>query len=101
MSRQGGVARGDNLATDIAGANAAGLTSVWLNRFGAVRKEQDSQPDVEISSFSELTPYYLTTMALLTWMQSQRKSARLPAFSLVVGIRQFITSCMQRNQCAA
>lgn len=50
---------GDNLITDVAGANEAGLTSVWLNRFGAIRKEQDPQPDVEISSFSELTPHLL------------------------------------------
>ena len=48
---------GDNLATDVAGANAAGLTSVWLNRYGSTQTEHDPQPDVEISSFSELTPH--------------------------------------------
>ena len=48
---------GDSLAADIAGANAAGLTSVWLNRTVSVRNEHDPKPDVEISSFSELAPY--------------------------------------------
>jgi len=46
---------GDNLATDVAGANAAGLTSVWLNRTGASRTEHDPAPDIEIASLSELT----------------------------------------------
>ena len=50
---------GDSLATDVAGANAAGLTSVWLNRDGAVRSKNDAQPDLEITSLSELTLYLL------------------------------------------
>lgn len=50
---------GDSLATDVAGANSAGLTSVWLNRDGAVRNENDAHPDLEITSLSELTPYLL------------------------------------------
>lgn len=50
---------GDSLATDVAGANAAGLTSVWLNRDGSVRSKDDAQPDLEISSLSELTRYLL------------------------------------------
>lgn len=50
---------GDSLAADVAGANAAGLTSVWLNRDGSVRNKNDAQPDLEITSLSELTPYLL------------------------------------------
>jgi HAD superfamily hydrolase (TIGR01509 family) len=50
---------GDSLAADVAGANAAGLTSVWLNRDGSVRKRDDAPPDLEIASFSELMPYLL------------------------------------------
>ena len=47
---------GDNLATDVAGARAAGLTAVWLNRTGRLRSEQEPAPDIEIRSLSELTP---------------------------------------------
>ncbi|MYB76638.1 MAG: HAD family hydrolase [Chloroflexi bacterium] len=50
---------GDSLAADVAGANAAGLSSVWLNRDGTVRSKNDAQPDLEITSLSELTPYLL------------------------------------------
>ena len=45
---------GDSLASDVAGANAAGLTSVWLNRTGALRTEVDAEPDFEIRSLSDL-----------------------------------------------
>lgn len=45
---------GDNLATDIAGAKAAGLTAVWLNRSGLLRKEGDPEPDVELPSLVDL-----------------------------------------------
>lgn len=45
---------GDSLASDVAGANAAGITSVWLNRNGAIRAENDPKPDLEIRSLSEL-----------------------------------------------
>lgn len=37
---------GDSLATDVAGANAAGLTSVWLNRDGTIRSKNGAQPDL-------------------------------------------------------
>ena len=50
---------GDSLATDVAGANTAGLTSVWLNRDRTVRSKNGAQPDLEITSLSELTPYLL------------------------------------------
>lgn len=45
---------GDSLSTDIAGANAAGVTSVWLNRKGLMRTPLDPVPDYEISSLSQL-----------------------------------------------
>ena len=50
---------GDSLAADVAGANAAGLSSVWLNRDGLLRSKNDAQPDLEVTSLSELTPYLL------------------------------------------
>lgn len=50
---------GDSLASDVAGANAAGLTSVWLNRNGTARNRSDARPDLEIASFSELMPHLL------------------------------------------
>ncbi len=50
---------GDSLASDVAGANAAGLSSVWLNREGTVRSQNDAQPDLEITSLLELTPNLL------------------------------------------
>lgn len=43
---------GDNLTADVAGANAAGLASVWINRHGARRKAGDPEPDVEITTLS-------------------------------------------------
>ena len=45
---------GDNLATDVAGALAAGCNAVWLNRRGATRLDTHPQPHAEIRSLSEL-----------------------------------------------
>jgi len=45
---------GDSLATDVAGARAAGLTAVWLNRTGATRQAGEPVPDYEIGSLAEL-----------------------------------------------
>ncbi len=45
---------GDSLTTDVAGAKAAGLTAVWLNRSGRSRREGDPEPDVEIRSLLDL-----------------------------------------------
>jgi putative hydrolase of the HAD superfamily len=45
---------GDSLASDVAGANGAGLASVWLNRDGNARPAGAPTPDVEIRSLSEL-----------------------------------------------
>ena len=50
---------GDSLEADVAGANAAGLTSVWLNRDGTACNRSDARPDLEIASFSELMPHLL------------------------------------------
>lgn len=44
---------GDSLETDVAGANASGAVSVWLNRDGA-RNTSGVQPDHEIRSLAEL-----------------------------------------------
>ena len=48
---------GDNPETDVAGARAAGLTSVWLNRTGRLPSEREPAADIEIRSLSELTPW--------------------------------------------
>ena len=45
---------GDNLMTDVAGAKAARVTAVWLNRGGLRRGEDDPEPDIEIRSLSNL-----------------------------------------------
>ena len=44
---------GDRLDTDVAGANAAGMTSVWLNA-GANEMTADSRPSRIISSWGDL-----------------------------------------------
>jgi putative hydrolase of the HAD superfamily len=45
---------GDSLSADVAGAHAAGLTAVWLNRDRLPWKEGDPKPDYEIRSLTEL-----------------------------------------------
>ena len=45
---------GDNPDTDVAGARAAGLTAVWLNREGIARKESDPEPHFEIGTLASL-----------------------------------------------
>ena len=46
---------GDNLASDVTGAKATGLTAVWLNGSGVARTADDPEPDIEIRSLSEVT----------------------------------------------
>jgi putative hydrolase of the HAD superfamily len=46
---------GDSLAADVAGAKAAGLGAVWLNRGGLALRPDDPPPDREIRSLRELT----------------------------------------------
>ena len=45
---------GDSLESDVAGARAAGITAVWLNRSGRRRLHREPQPDAEIRSLLEL-----------------------------------------------
>lgn len=45
---------GDSLHTDVAGAKAAGLTAVWLNRHDSKPKPGDPEPDLEVESLTEL-----------------------------------------------
>jgi len=48
-----GIMIGDKLTTDILGANRIGMTSVWINRHGAIRND-DIVPSYEIKSLTEL-----------------------------------------------
>jgi putative hydrolase of the HAD superfamily len=48
---------GDELRTDVAGAKAAGLTAVWLNRTGVEPRPEDLLPDIEVRSLSQLRAY--------------------------------------------
>ncbi|MCA0757950.1 HAD family hydrolase [Paenibacillus sp. N4] len=48
-----GIMVGDKLTTDILGANTIGMTSVWVNRHGAVRND-DIIPTHEIKHLEEL-----------------------------------------------
>ena len=45
---------GDSLAADVVGAQAAGLTAIWLNRGGLSWKDGDPKPDHELRSLAEL-----------------------------------------------
>lgn len=47
---------GDTLTADVAGARAAGMTAVWLNRDGAERARDAIEPDIEIGSLLDLLP---------------------------------------------
>jgi HAD superfamily hydrolase (TIGR01549 family) len=51
---------GDSLSSDVAGANAAEITSVWLNRNGVVSEFGAPVADHTISSLSELPPLLST-----------------------------------------
>lgn len=48
-----GIMVGDKLTTDILGANTVGMTSVWVNRHGAVRNDEII-PSHEIAHLEEL-----------------------------------------------
>ena len=54
VSREGVWHVGDSVTADVAGAKAAGLASVWLNRRGRVRTQEDPEPNQEIRSLSDL-----------------------------------------------
>lgn len=44
---------GDSLEFDVAGASAAGIRSVWVNRHGTERSPADPEPDHEIPTVQE------------------------------------------------
>ena len=48
---------GDSLEADVAGANNAGITSVWLNRHSEIRDIDSPTPDLEIASLRDLIQY--------------------------------------------
>ena len=52
---------GDDLALDVAGAQAAGLRAVWMNRSGAALPAGAAVPDAVCASFDEL----------LAWLEQQ------------------------------
>jgi putative hydrolase of the HAD superfamily len=52
---------GDDLALDVAGAQAAGLRAVWMNRHGAALPAGAAAPDAVCASFDEL----------LAWLEQQ------------------------------
>lgn len=53
ISPEEGIMVGDKLTTDILGANRVGMTSVWINRHGAVRNDEII-PTFEIKSLTDL-----------------------------------------------
>lgn len=52
---------GDDLALDVAGAQAAGMRAVWMNRRGAVLPDGAPQPDAICATLDEL----------LAWLEQQ------------------------------
>lgn len=48
---------GDNLRTDVAGARAVGMASVWINRWGALPGDPDVKPDLEVRRADEIVPH--------------------------------------------
>lgn len=54
---------GDNVLTDVAGARAAGLTAVWLNRDGATPPEGAEKPHLVVSSLTEFGRHVSAALA--------------------------------------
>ncbi|MDQ3552839.1 MAG: HAD family hydrolase [Chloroflexota bacterium] len=54
---------GDNVLTDVAGARAAGLTAVWLNRDGATPPAGAEKPDLVVSSLTEFGRHVSAALA--------------------------------------
>jgi len=46
------------MEADVAGAKAAGLTAVWVNRTGARPKPEEPAPDYEVASLTELAALF-------------------------------------------
>lgn len=67
---------GDDLNTDVAGAKAAGLTAVWLNRGDDPWKEGRPRPDYEIRSLRDLAA--LLSAAGNGWVERPRSSPPRP-----------------------
>jgi HAD superfamily hydrolase (TIGR01509 family) len=51
---------GDSLPADIAGARAAGMDCVWVNRAGLTRREEEAQPDHEVADLRPLVEIALS-----------------------------------------
>jgi putative hydrolase of the HAD superfamily len=47
---------GDSLEADIAGALGAGISAVWVNRFGHGRRDTDPVPNLTVESLDMLNP---------------------------------------------
>ncbi|MHB8378288.1 MAG: HAD family hydrolase [Acidimicrobiales bacterium] len=54
---------GDSLSSDVAGARAAGLVSVWLNRCARLPGASEPSPDLEVASLSKLVEILESTYA--------------------------------------
>jgi putative hydrolase of the HAD superfamily len=60
LTRAGVWHVGDSLSTDVAGAAAAGIGSVWLNRSRRVPGPADPRPDIEVVSLRGLLGLLVT-----------------------------------------
>jgi putative hydrolase of the HAD superfamily len=55
IESQSAIHVGDNLDSDVAGAQAAGFrAAIWLNRYGFSRAAEQAMPDLEITSLLEV-----------------------------------------------
>ena len=46
---------GNSLTSDVAGAKAAGMLAIWLNRGGAIPQLHEPRPDHQVASLSEVS----------------------------------------------
>lgn len=52
--REGSVMIGDSLTRDVAGAHAAGLRSIWVDRGDVVARADDAVPDARVAALSQI-----------------------------------------------
>ncbi len=52
--REGAVVIGDSLSRDVAGARAAGLRSIWIDREGKPPRTDDALPDARVIALSQI-----------------------------------------------
>ncbi len=52
--REGAVMIGDSLSRDVAGARAAGLRSIWVDRGGARPRPGDAVPDARVTALNQI-----------------------------------------------